>query len=826
MRAAFYRHEGDRFVVCGARESRLVTMTVEVAQPLSAEWLRQGPRLFATPADEPRARRASDVIALLGAAVLLGVLSFAAVPSPGFASAVAAFLDALPDFLDSGWQFTSDLLVLFTIGLLIATVVRRRWSIARDAGVAVLVAAAVWLLVGRIVEGSWPPIWDSVRASEPPSWYPSPRIAIVGAAVLTVSPHLARPVRRFAAWIVVLAAFAVTALGATMPLGALAGGLVAVTAAAVTHLAFGSSAGRPGLGLVRSALTQLGVATTWLGPADRQQAGLFVVNATDTDGEHLVVKVYGRDAHDAALMSTLWRTVWYREAGSPLRFGRLQQVEHEAFLTLYAGQAGVRTDRVVTAGSTAEDDALLVLRRRGSIFAETGAASGNDDGVVAAMWELLGKLHAAGIAHGQMDDRHLLAADDEVGIIDFRGATVAPSVTQRRTDEVQALVTSTLLIGEERAVEAALTAVGADELTAMLPYVQRATLTSRQHVSVREGELDLDRLRTAAAAAVGTEAPALVRLRRVTLGSILRVGLPALAVLVLITAFAGMDLAELVDQVRNATWWLIVLAFLLTQVPRLTQALSTLGAAPVPLPLGPVYALQLAVSYVNLAIPTAAARVAVNIRFFQRHGVPPGSAIAAGAIDGFGGFVMQIMLLVSLLLFTSASLDLDVGGAVDSARQILVIVAVIVAAALLVVLAVARIRRFVLGWIKRLGAEAWGAVRGLNSPRRLFLLLGGNLATEVLFAVALATFVRAFGFDVGLGEVILINVSVALLAGLMPVPGGVGVTEGGLTFGLVQAGVPEEVALAIAVMSRMSSFYLPPIWGFFALRWLERNEHL
>ena len=468
---------------------------------------------------------------------------------------------------------------------------------------------------------------------------------------------------------------------------------------------------------------------------------------------------------------------------------------------------------------------MLVLRRRGTIVAESDVEL-DDDAIVAELWKLLGTLHAAGIAHGQLDDRHLVVVAGDVGIIDFRGATVAPSVTQRRTDEVQALVTSTLMIGEERAVQAALAAVGADELTAMLPYVQRATLSSRQHEGVRQGDLDLDHLRAAAAAAVGSDVPALVRLQRVTLGSILRVGLPALAVFVLITTFAGMDLGELVDQVRNATWWLIVLAFLVTQVPRLTQAVSTLGAAPVPLPLGPVYALQLAVSYVNLAIPTAAARVAVNIRFFQRHGVPPGSAVAAGAIDGFGGFVVQIVLLVCLVLFSPASLDLDVGGDVDSARQILVIVVVIVAAALLVVAAVARIRRFVAGWVKRLGVEAWGAVRGLNSPRRLFLLLGGNLATELIFAVALATFVRAFGFDIGFGDAILINVSVALLAGLMPVPGGVGVTEGGLTFGLVQAGVPEEVALAIAVMYRMSSFYLPPIWGFFALRWLERNEHL
>ena len=100
---------------------------------------------------------------------------------------------------------------------------------------------------------------------------------------------------------------------------------------------------------------------------------------------------------------------------------------------------------------------------------------------------------------------------------------------------------------------------------------------------------------------------------------------------------------------------------MVAQLPRLTQAVSTVGAAPVPLPLGPLYALQLAVSYVNLAIPSAAGRIAVNIRFFQRHGVAPGAALAAGALDGFAGFVVQAVVLAGLLLFTPASLDLDLG---------------------------------------------------------------------------------------------------------------------------------------------------------------------
>jgi len=67
---------------------------------------------------------------------------------------------------------------------------------------------------------------------------------------------------------------------------------------------------------------------------------------------------------------------------------------------------------------------------------------------------------------------------------------------------------------------------------------------------------------------------------------------------------------------------------------------------------------------------------------------------------------------------------------------------------------------------------------------------------------------------------------VSLLASFVPVPGGVGVSEFGLTLGLTSAGMPEEAALAAVLLYRISSFYLPPIWGFFAMRWLQRNRYI
>ena len=51
-------------------------------------------------------------------------------------------------------------------------------------------------------------------------------------------------------------------------------------------------------------------------------------------------------------------------------------------------------------------------------------------------------------------------------------------------------------------------------------------------------------------------------------------------------------------------------------------------------------------------------------------------------------------------------------------------------------------------------------------------------------------------------------------------------TEGALTAGLVAAGVPEAAALSAVLVYRVFTYYLPPAWGFFAMRWLEKHDYL
>jgi glycosyltransferase 2 family protein len=76
---------------------------------------------------------------------------------------------------------------------------------------------------------------------------------------------------------------------------------------------------------------------------------------------------------------------------------------------------------------------------------------------------------------------------------------------------------------------------------------------------------------------------------------------------------------------------------------------------------------------------------------------------------------------------------------------------------------------------------------------------------------------------VPLGTLLVINVCVSLFAGLMPVPGGIGVTEGALMFGLTAAGVDQATAFAATMCYRLITFYLPPIWGAAAFHHMEQT---
>ena len=795
--------------------SKLVALPVERAR---------GVRVFSSPPAAERYRRATDVLLLVPSLLGLAVVT-AAYPPGRSERALSAWLASIPGWLEPVGAFFYDLLPFWAGALLVAALVAKRRFVLLQAVASVVVAVVVALVVARLALGYRPNLLDAVGGGSRSPKIPAFRLAEAAAVVLAISPHLVYPLQRASRWLLALAFAGALLVDAVPPSGYLAGLLVAVVAASGVRFAFGTSAGLPRLEDVAGSLAELRLPVAGLKPLDRDLTGVSLFAADDDQGRPLLVKVHGRDAYDNQLIEKLWRTLWYRDAGPSLRWSRSQAVEHEALVTLLAHSAGVATHDVVRAGSVSGGDVLLVLRGEARPFGELADAE-VDDEVAAAAWRALARLHGANVAHRRIDPATLAAVDGELGLVEFGSGTAAPRDDQLATDRAQLLVTTAVRLGEERALAAAHQALGRDGVATLLPYLQEAALEGRLRHAADAAGVDVDLLRGEAAVLTGEDEPKIARLRRVTWRSLLETALLLLAALAILSFATGIDYDQFAEGLADAAWGWIALGFLVAQLPRLTQSVTTLGSVAADLRFGPVYAMQLASGYMNLALPSAAARLAVSIRFFQRQGITPAAAVTSGAIDSFAGTVVQATLLALLLLFSGSTLSFDVQSPSHRTLVVLAVAAGLVVAAVLAAVAVRRVRRGVADRLRAWWPEVRVALGALRSSDKLALLLFGSIATEVLFAFTLGLFALGLGTRVSLTDLLVINISVSLLSTFIPVPGGIGVTELGLTVGLAAAGMSEESALAAVLLYRVAVFYLPPLWGFFALRWLQERQYL
>jgi uncharacterized membrane protein YbhN (UPF0104 family) len=200
--------------------------------------------------------------------------------------------------------------------------------------------------------------------------------------------------------------------------------------------------------------------------------------------------------------------------------------------------------------------------------------------------------------------------------------------------------------------------------------------------------------------------------------------------------------------------------------------------------------------------------------------------VTAGAIDSFVGNVLQVALVATLALFTSTDVLPELSAPSGDSRTLLWIVLGLAVATVLVTGLVGRIRRALVDRVRVWWPQVTAALGALRRSNRLALLIGGNLGTELLFANALGLMARGFGYHVALSELVLVNSGTSLLSSFIPVPGGIGVVELSLEVGLISAGMTPSAATATILLYRLSTFYLPPLWGLVALRWLERRGYL
>ena len=769
----------------------------------------------------------SDGVLLVLSALGAGLIGLVAIPPSGFESAVIGLVAAFPSWLGFVWRLGIAILVGWILAVAYIAAARARWDVLLDVCAAAVLGLGLALLGARILDGTWPDL-SAVLVGGRTGSVPLATLVMASAAGFAAAPHLAVPYRRFGRIAVVAGVGGAVMLDATTPTGGILSLLVGGSAAALVHVVLGSSAGRPTLAEVAEAMVELGTEVDGLAEGPHTRGGPLVTTGLDRSGAKVRIKVYGRDARDAQLLSRAWRLLWMRGSAVVAR-SREQYVEREGFITLLARSRSLAVPEVVVAGRTGRGDALIAVRDAAKPLSVCDRPNVEDS--LPAIWQSVGQLHAAGMVHGALEpDAFGLRPDGVVELRDLGTAELGNHEAARIRDLAQLVAATSVLVGIERAVVAAGDALGPENVEEVLPYLQAAALSTPRRHALKDSGVDFEALRSALGAVVDVEVPEPVELRRVSPRSIATAALLALVAWGLITQLSSIDFSELWDEIRGATPGWVVAALVLAQSVFLPQAVATRGATPVRVPLGPVAMLQASIAFVALAVPSTAGRLALDIRFFQRQGLPAGSAVSIAAIDSFSGFLVQASLLLLTLVFGVGEVHLDFqrtsqGSSIDL-TTVLGILAVL--AVVLGVLAVAmrRIRERLVARVRPVIAQVRQTAVSLRQPSKLLELFGGNLLTQLVFAATLGLCLRAFGGDLDLATLVVVYVAAALFGGFMPVPGGIGVMEAALMTGLIAAGVSAATASATALLFRAVTFYLPPLWGWLAMGWLRRRDYL
>ena len=539
----------------------------------------------------------------------------------------------------------------------------------------------------------------------------------------------------------------------------------------------------------------------------------------------------------------------YKDPGLPVFGNRLATVEHLAYASMLADDAGVVAPRVLKTGMAGQDLALLVTAPpTGRRFSEL--ADGITDEAITAGWNALDQLHSAGITHGSIGPEHLLVADDgTVAFADLGAGEVTMDPYRQNRDVAALLVTTSLLLGDDeavgpepapvsdgdaisgeradatdapaapkhsRAIGLAVAALGPERIGAAIPLVQPAALPSGVGHGTKHFGKSLKELRNETAAVTKVEEAAPLKIKRLSLVNIGILAGILFALAIAIPSLTDVNWASVQNQFENATWGWAVLALVLYPLVPISWATALLGCVNADLPFVPTVLTQLACSFLNLITPNGIGGTGLQLDYLHKEGVPVASGASAMVLStGVGGAIQMVLFLVAAAL-TSTKVDTSNSGGVSLG-------AIAVGAALIgVVLAVPKIRGKVVPAVRRAANDIWAVLR---NPKKAMQLFGGDLAGNLVYPFLLGLCLLAFGAHLSFAQLVVVQVGAGMLGNVAPVPGGIGVQEAALTAGLTAFGIDSNTALATVLVFRGITFALPPVFGFFTLQYLRKRGY-
>ncbi len=392
-------------------------------------------------------------------------------------------------------------------------------------------------------------------------------------------------------------------------------------------------------------------------------------------------------------------------------------------------------------------------------------------------------------------------------------------------DVAELLASSGVVVGPQRAVAAAVRALGPDVVADALPRLVPAGLSSHTRGALRATPDGVAPVVAEVVRVTGADEPDVETVARFRPRTLVTAALLVVAMYFLAPQLV--DLPTTLRQLDGVSWWWVPAVLAASAATYVGAALGLAGGTPGRVPVGQAGAVALASSFVATFSPPGVGQVGLNIRYLQKRGYPTPVAVSASAAKEAAVLVAHLVLLVTFAVLAGSS------GALSQELDRLPpghVVAGVGGAVLAVVgvaLVVPRVRALVRDRLVPAVRASVDAMREVaRSPLKLVMLLGGVTLLPLGFAACLWFSVEALGAHAGFVPVALVSLTAGAVATAAPTPGGLGAVEAVLLGALTGIGVASGTALAAVLLYRLATFWLPIAPGALAFRSLTRRSVL
>lgn len=646
--------------------------------------------------------------------------------------------------------------------------------------------------------------------------FPAVAATVAAAMVAALAPYLRTRYRRLAWTVAVLVAVSGVYLGHSLPVDAFAGIFLGWAIGAAFHLAFGAPGRRTSAAAVQQALESAGLAPAGVEPVRAHRLGPLEFAVTTAEGTKLRVEVVRRLHRRAG--------PWYRirrllasldvEDEPPLS-STYHEAEHEALVTLLAERGGVPTPPVLLACQAPDGSALLVRHEIDGRRLTELRQDEITDSLLETLWDHVGRLGEAGIAHHDLRAKNILVDDDgEPWLLNLTLGKAGVTPDRTTQDIAEALVSVASLAGVERTVATASAKLPPDKLEAALSYLQPLALPRRIRKQLANSRYVIIDLRETLAEHIGVPIPTFRSPLRPT--TVVGLFLAGGAIYALLPQLANLSsIREALERADPA--WLGV-SVLTGLVAILFAGISVVGSSHTPLPFWRTTAVQLAAAFTGRTTPGGVGFFGINLAFMERMSIRRSQAVSVSVLNvAATGVVGGIWSVAGA--FGLGTAGMLTGISIPHGLPVLAAaggVVVVAAAVLASPYGRRKAVRPAVRILKNLAAT-------LRQPVRAAQLFGGATAYLAVSGLGLVTSLAAFDHAIPVFAVLTVFVIGQTFGHIIPSPGGLGAVESLMVGGLVALGIPPTTSVAAVLTSRLLTYWLPVLPGIATFRYLQHR---